>query len=356
MTRGETQEGDIPTKTTAEAYAEGLEIGKRLMIDDVRATLVGEHPDRGKQPPIRPQRTRIKGVTIDGCKLEIVLSEEPFSSKPTLDDLSAAYEGDDAYFKKHGCQFLPTGLPVRSSKKRKIPQARGIVIGTIVKSMAWRGTPPVGATIEGHMVHVSGLGRIYFGELLVSDLSRRLTMVRAKLGSDVGGELAAVEVETNGRYLACVKPWRPVAEVPQRRISGLQNAPGAFFAACEISHGGQARSLRGASSPASALVAGLLFCGTGLLACPDFCHGLLGDGRAAVAGGVSRPPSRSPSEIHRDASALLRQGESARALSLPKKVGSRPKNNRISCGRRSSVCCAWKCCSPRARPTTPLRN
>ena len=41
-------------------------------------------------------------------------------------------------------------------------------------------------------------GRVFFGELLISEASRRLTMVRMALGSDAGGSAGGGDVETNG--------------------------------------------------------------------------------------------------------------------------------------------------------------
>ena len=41
---------------------------------------------------------------------------------------------------------------------------------------------------------------MFFGELLVTDLSRRLTLLRLELGSPVGGAVAAAEVESNGTW------------------------------------------------------------------------------------------------------------------------------------------------------------
>ena len=57
-----------------------------------------------------------------------------------------------------------------------------------------------GATIEQHVVTVPDFGKIFFGELLITDLSRRLTMLRLELGSPIGGAVACAEVENNGSW------------------------------------------------------------------------------------------------------------------------------------------------------------
>ena len=50
------------------------------------------------------------------------------------------------------------------------------------------------------MVVLPTFGRVFFGELLISEFSRRLTMVRMALGSDAGGSASAGDVETNGGW------------------------------------------------------------------------------------------------------------------------------------------------------------
>ena len=69
-----------------------------------------------------------------------------------------------------------------------------------MKSIHWAGDPYPGAEIEHHSIIVRDFGRIFFGELLVTDLSRRLTMLRFELGSPVGGSAACAEVESNGTW------------------------------------------------------------------------------------------------------------------------------------------------------------
>jgi hypothetical protein len=85
------------------------------------------------------------------------------------------------------------------------PQGRllhscGTTYATIVKSIRWGGEPYPGATIDHNSVTVPNFGIMFFGELVVTDISRRLTMLRLELGSPVGGDVAAAEVESNGTW------------------------------------------------------------------------------------------------------------------------------------------------------------
>jgi hypothetical protein len=69
---------------------------------------------------------------------------------------------------------------------------------TIVQDIAWDGAPHPTAEIHGHVVRVPNFGKVYFGEMLVNDYGRHITMVRFQLGSDDGGDVSAASGETNG--------------------------------------------------------------------------------------------------------------------------------------------------------------
>jgi len=68
-----------------------------------------------------------------------------------------------------------------------------------VESIKWGGTPPdARAKITDHTVYVPGFGKLVFGELLISDVERRMTLLRLELGSPEGGDVACGEVQSNG--------------------------------------------------------------------------------------------------------------------------------------------------------------
>ncbi len=54
--------------------------------------------------------------------------------------------------------------------------------------------------IDHNMVTIPELGRLFFGELLISRSERRLTMFRGALGSDSGGDVGAGDVQDNGSW------------------------------------------------------------------------------------------------------------------------------------------------------------
>jgi hypothetical protein len=69
----------------------------------------------------------------------------------------------------------------------------GFAVKSIVKQVV-RDT----RAIDGHVLVEKGLGRIHFGEVLITEDSRRLTMIRVEMGSLNTGSLVCAEVNPNG--------------------------------------------------------------------------------------------------------------------------------------------------------------
>src|SRR5205814_1810384 len=89
----------------------------------------------------------------------------------------------------------------KTAAPRLLRTEDGGVQGTVVKPLRWRGPAFPNSSLHPdgpNSVYIPGLGVVYFGEILVAQQSRRLTMVRIALGSDVGGDLAAADVMDNG--------------------------------------------------------------------------------------------------------------------------------------------------------------
>jgi hypothetical protein len=100
----------------------------------------------------------------------------------------AAAEGKDPQF------FIKAGKAVSYG----FPNTTGTVLCTLVQEMHWTDGAHPDAKIDGNTIIVPNFGRVYFGELLVQDASRRLTMVRYQLGSDDGGDGSGAAGDTNG--------------------------------------------------------------------------------------------------------------------------------------------------------------
>jgi hypothetical protein len=160
-------------------FVESAEVIERIQVDRLEARLISLHGQKDRFASIRPEpSTSIRGVRFDGVELLIDLDLEPFRKYPTRQT-----------FKRAARLRHKLGI---------VPEAKGIIFDTIVRKMRWNGTPPQGAVIRGNVVIWKDVGRIHFGEILISDHERRLTMFRAQLGSPMEGVFAMGDAETNG--------------------------------------------------------------------------------------------------------------------------------------------------------------
>jgi hypothetical protein len=204
LTYGRVSEDSLTMTTRVSADVSTLSVGERpkLTIRRMRASLTGKSPAGSGEPPIAVGNdTVIDGAAIDRFGLVITLATPLFQTHDTLSKLLAAADDPQFVRTSGGHLFMNAslgGLPAPPGGR--VLSTAGTIYATIVKSIKWAAEPYPGARIDEHVVTVPELGKIFFGELLISDMSRRLTMVRLELGSPIGGFVASVEVETNGSW------------------------------------------------------------------------------------------------------------------------------------------------------------
>jgi len=206
FTHGNHGHNRLPTRTTVSASVEGITMvnaddrtRRTLAVGKVAAQLVSEWPGSNRQTSVRIPAVAIDGLKLDESELEVTFHNRTFSELDTRYKLARAYQGSDDFFKKFGhLFFFPAGLVPTLNWLRRMPQAGGITMCTIVESIRWKGAPNPNAEIRGNSIIFRDFGTIYLGELLVSDFERRLTMMRIQLGSPEGGDVCYVEGQTNG--------------------------------------------------------------------------------------------------------------------------------------------------------------
>lgn len=208
---GRVAEDALTTTTRVNADVAALSIGDKpkLTVKHLRASLSGRSPTASGEPAIAVENDSvIEGAAIDGFALVITLATPVFQSLNTLSKLLTAAD-DPKFVKKSGSHlFLKAAVAgVPAPPTGRLLSTGGTTYATIVQSIKWAADPYPGATIEQHVVTVPAFGRIFFGELLITDISRRLTMVRVELGASeagrgisLGGAVACAEVETNGSW------------------------------------------------------------------------------------------------------------------------------------------------------------
>jgi len=188
----------LTTTTRVSAEVSGVRVGIKpiLSIGHVRAMLTARSPAASGEPSIRVDGT-IDGVEIGGHRLNVKLSPSVFQQYDTHSKLMVAADDSTSGVRRylllnsemHGRPLPPIG---------RLFRAQDTVYATVVESIDWDGPPFEGSTITDHTVRVPGFGKLVFGELLLTSLSRRLTLLRLELGSPEGGDVAFAEVESNG--------------------------------------------------------------------------------------------------------------------------------------------------------------
>ena len=197
------REDALKTTTTVSAEVVELTVGAkpRLSVKRLHAELHGQSPAAGGEPRIAlAGATAIDGLAIDGHGLAVDVDMPAFQQYDTHAKLVAAAD-DPQFVRDHGGCFLTRSVDGgQTSGRDRFVESRCAIYATIVKGVRWAGEPYPGARIDHNVVTVPEFGRIYLGEIIITDTSRRLTLLRLELGSPTGGYVAAGEVETNGSW------------------------------------------------------------------------------------------------------------------------------------------------------------
>src|SRR5262245_8895948 len=202
FTNGKVPEDYLTTSTRVSADVVNLVVGTRprLTIKRLHAALSSKSPAGSGEPPIAVGAdTLIEGVAVDGRGLTVELNLPLFQRYDTLSKLMTASD-DPAFVKESGDHLFMTQTTagVAAPPPGRLSYCNDVLYATVVKSIKWTGDPIPNARIDQNSVSVPDFGKIFFGELLISYFSRRFTLLRLELGSELGGGVACAEVETNG--------------------------------------------------------------------------------------------------------------------------------------------------------------
>lgn len=218
FTHGNHGQNVLPANTAVEAQLEGLVIDAPAVPEHKTPRQVFEaltlhvhmESTTNRRDPIsfRSLSAVFDGITLRtgmsaAVGLKVHTATEIFSENDTKAKLIETYAKDGDFRKKFAACFYPAGaqLPGLLSNlmgKHEIPYAKGIIVATFVTKLEWMGTPPEGSEILNNRLTIPGLGRIYFGEIVIEENNRRPTLLRFELGCLHGGEAAACEVGSNG--------------------------------------------------------------------------------------------------------------------------------------------------------------
>lgn len=198
FTNGNHGDNLLPTHTNTRAMLADLNISngpRRFMVAGLEAAM-GSYSDRRRATEFRTLTAEFRGVQLDGVHLVVKTHSEIFTTNPTKQALAQAYTASQEFRDRYSRYFF-ADKPA-NARRHAIPQCNGLINTTVVSGLEWQGKAPEGTQIDRNALRISGFGTIYFGELLIEEQFRRLTLLRFELGSPVGGSGSACEVQTNG--------------------------------------------------------------------------------------------------------------------------------------------------------------
>lgn len=159
----------------------------------LRTTLVSDHANPG---PASIRITEVvfggpTGMLLDGDRIEVEYNDD-LTRNPTLNEFEDRYQSNRDFFNRHQ---NPTESGTVSFGDPIPRTSGGYLLTSIVHRVRWRGK-----TFPGNTLTLTGFGTIYFGEVLMNENNRRLTMVRLRMGSALGAEVAYAESDPNGTW------------------------------------------------------------------------------------------------------------------------------------------------------------
>jgi hypothetical protein len=154
-------------------------------------------------------RAAYEGITLatgDSAPVGLTVhtATEIFAQYDTKEKLIETYSKDPEFRNKYGGCFH-TAHPKWWTLggmigKHEIPDGSHEIPATFVTGLEWDGgKAPEGTEIHNNCLTISGLGRLYFGEIIIGQNSRRPTLIRSELGSAYGGCLPSIR----GEFVVC---------------------------------------------------------------------------------------------------------------------------------------------------------
>lgn len=203
-THGKIAEEALTVTTKVSVALERVVIGSqpRLSVGWVGGSMTSSSGAPGDEPALRlvGRDTSIDEVEIDGYPLKITLNKRVFETFDTMSKLQAA-ASDPAFIDETGdCLFRRDAAVTTVMASPAVVRPPTMLYATLVKELRWAKNPHPTATIDHHSITIPDWGVVFFGEMLITADSRRVTMMRARLGSPTGGDFSCSEYETNGSW------------------------------------------------------------------------------------------------------------------------------------------------------------
>ena len=161
--------------------------------DALKVTLVSDHAnlDAASIRITEAVFGNTLGMRLDGDRIEVQYNDD-LDKNPTMNSFEDKYQSNKDFFNRHQNPLKPGSV----SFGDPIPRTSGgYAVTSIVSQVLWKNK-----TFPGNTLKLTGFGVIYFGEVLMNENNRRLTMVRLQMGSALGAEVAYAEADPNGTW------------------------------------------------------------------------------------------------------------------------------------------------------------
>ncbi|HLJ48293.1 MAG TPA: hypothetical protein VKU01_19900 [Bryobacteraceae bacterium] len=178
--------------TEVSASVEDVDFYGQLYIGSASASLVSIHDGHNAGPLIHPDKIEIKGLNLGGYGLTVRFDLSPFTENRTMRALQAAYSNDNTLRQKCAARFNtePSSLSMQ--------EYGGYCVTSLATEFIWDREKHPKVEPDGYSLVWNGFGRIMFGEMLISGHEYRLTLMRLRMGSDVGGDGSVCSIDTDG--------------------------------------------------------------------------------------------------------------------------------------------------------------
>lgn len=183
-------------RTSTHAALKGFAATNKPIVftaGDLEATLIAEHRV-GKETSFRAERLSFgekDDLTLEGKPITLEFNDW-ISKYSTFAAFEKAFREKKGFFESQRACLGKRGEKLKFGGKLKRLES-GYVYASIVKAIEWNGV-----TYPGNALYLQGFGAIYFGELLLNEYNRRLTMARLEMGCDTEGDGGLTEVDPNG--------------------------------------------------------------------------------------------------------------------------------------------------------------
>ncbi len=179
--------------TEVAAIISGVSVLEKLHADLVEMHQSSTRNEAEPQSIIKTSGCKIQGLRLGNVAVTVELDEEPFATCGTKQELVAFYAKQTPEWRRENCWRFHTDPEATS-----ITEYHGRFFCTLVKSITVIDTDGDSIKPECYTIKWDGFGRIFLGEVIISDTERKTTMIRLKMGSDAGGSGSIGGAQSNG--------------------------------------------------------------------------------------------------------------------------------------------------------------